>query len=108
MDDGRRLAVQVEQAPRDVAQHAQLDVDGDAGVSLQHLVEVRVEVLHDHHGQVGGGQEADAEELDNMRMTEILEEATLADELLDQVALPVSGQKNGVEPLTGTHGSLIR
>ena len=78
MDDDWTVVVQVHQTPGHVLEDGQLGGEGDVGRALQKLVQAALQSLHHQNGQLRVRQEADAQELHDVRMAELGEEAALA------------------------------
>ena len=86
MDDGRVLAVEVEETVRDVHQHGQLDGERHVLVRLQALLQVHVQVLQDQREVARVRAVVHAEELDDVRVADAAQEKALVAEALSDGA----------------------
>ena len=116
VDDGRTVAVQEGEAAGHVVQDGALQAQGEVGLGrrrrlrIQHVVEAGQELLHDQRWHSRAGQEAHAQELDDVRVAEGAHQLTLSHELARRPLDPFRRRSSGVlEEVVyffgGAHGS---
>ena len=72
-------------------------------MTLQKVMKVVRKELHDLNGEIGGGEEADTEELYDVRVTEVFQAAALVDEVLPTPRTFL--HKDTVQPLLSAQGA---
>ncbi len=109
MDDRRLAGMEIGQPSNHVTENRVFQDKGYIFGPLQQSVETVRHVLHHENRQFGAFQEADAQELDNVRVAEVGEERTLLYKPLQQleyVRLVASLDEDAVEHFPCTEETL--
>ena len=74
-------------------------------MTLQKVMEVIWKELHDQNREIGGREEANTEELYNVRVAEVLQEVALIDELYPELCTLLHKDIASVQPLPSAQGA---